>query len=180
MAALIPAGIAIVGGILSQRAKGKEARALAESGAASRAQLEPFISPGVEASQTISNALSGGPGALDAFRQFQQSTGFQEELRAGSEAIVGQQATRGLLQSGATLKRQTKFGQDLARGGFTNFLSNLQQQAGRGAAAAGAGAGISERTGAESARTAGAGSGALLEGIGQATRTEGFKNLIGT
>lgn len=171
MAALIPAGLSIVGGLLSKSSKNKEAAGIEAAGAASRAQLEPFVSAGADATGTISNALSGGPGAADAFKQFQNSTGFQSQLSSGIEGIVGNQATKGLLQSGSTLKRQTKFGQDLAQGGFQNFLSNLSGQAGRGVQAAGGAASSAQRTGVAAAQARGQGQEGLISGIGSAAQS---------
>lgn len=179
MASLIPAGLQIVGGLLNKSSKGKEAAGVLAAGAEANAQLQPFTAPGAEANQTILNALSGGAGAEDAFAQFQKSTGFQSQLSAGSAAIVGNQATRGLLNSGSTLKRQTKFGQDLAQGGFQNFLANLSGVANRGASTATAAADITRLTGTEAARTRSAGSEALQTGIGAAFQTAPVQNFFG-
>ncbi len=179
MASLIPAGVAIVGGFLDQGRKDKEAADLKASSAAARADLQPFIEPGGQANQTISNALSGGPGATEAFKQFQNSTGFNAQLEAGSQAISGNQATAGLLNSGSTLKRQTKFGSDIAQQGFSNFLSQLGGVANRGASAAGAGAGITERGGVRQAEASSDGAGSFIEGLGGAFQTEGVQNFLG-
>lgn len=178
MASLIPAGLQIVGGLLNKSSKKKEAAGIEAAGGAARAELAPFTAPGAEANEQILNALSGGPGAMDAFAQFQKSTGFQSQLRAGTQAIVGSQATKGLLQSGSTLKRQTQFGQELAAGGFQNFLANLGGVASRGAGAAGAAAGVAERTGTAAAGTRSAGSEAFQTGLGAAFQTEGVQNAF--
>ena len=61
--------------------KDKEAKGITAAGAAAQEQLEPFITPGQEATQTIQNALSGGPEAADAFRQFQKSSGLENADR---------------------------------------------------------------------------------------------------
>lgn len=179
MASLIPAGVAIVGGFLDQGRKDKEAADLKASSAEARAQLQPFIQPGAEANQTIGNALSGGPGATDAFKQFQNSTGFNAQLEAGSQAISGNQATAGLLNSGSTLKRQTKFGSDLAQQGFTNFLGQLGRTADRGASAAGASSGLTERAGVRSATASSDGAGSFIEGLGGAFQTDAVQNFLG-
>ena len=83
--------------------------------------------------------LGGDPAAGQAaLAQFRNGTGFQDQLRRGSEAITGNEATKGLLESGGTLEGQTAFGQNLAAGSFQDFLRNLMQESGQGLNAAGA------------------------------------------
>lgn len=165
MASLIPAGLSVIGGLLSSSSKGKEAQQIQESAAEANRRLEPFVAGGAGAEGTITNALSGGS---QAFEQFKQSSGFQSQLREGSRAITGNAAARGLLNSGATLKRLNKFGQDLSEQGFSNFIGQLQTQASRGATAA---AGVAGREGAAGVAAAGArseGAAGFQSGIGQA------------
>tara|TARA_R110000772_G_scaffold2839_1_gene10308 strand:+ start:20898 stop:21440 length:543 start_codon:yes stop_codon:yes gene_type:complete len=173
MAALIPAGISIVGGLLSKGSKDKEAKRMEAAGQASIEQLKPWQERGNAADETISNALSGGAGSAKAFEQFQNSNGYQAQLKAGNEGIVGNQATKGLLNSGSTLKRQTQFGNDLAQQGFSNFLGQLNSQANRGANAAGNVATATMNQGNNVASKQGEGSDSLISGIGQAAKPIG-------
>lgn len=63
--------------------------------------------------------------ANDAYNNFLDSTGFQQQLQQGSQAITGNNATKGLLDSGATLKALTGYGQGLAKQSFSDYLGNL-------------------------------------------------------
>lgn len=100
--------------------------------------LKGFADTGSAANQAAADALGlGDPAAADAaYRQFQNSTGFLGQLRAGERAITGSAAARGELGSGATLKGLSRFGNDLANQSFQGYLSNLNSLAGRGQAAA--------------------------------------------
>lgn len=130
--------------------------------------LDPFTEGGAQAQGAILGALGQGePGAQDeAFQNFLGSTGFRSQLQAGTEAITGSAASRGLLSSGATLKRQTQFGQDLAQRGFSNFLSQLGGVASRGLSAATGQANIVTGQTAKAAETTRQGRDAFTEGVG--------------
>ena len=191
----------IVGGILGKksgkreaaalRATGAEAAGIAQAGGAEAAGvLDPFAQAGGVATQGILGGLGfGDTGETDAaFQNFLRSTGFRSQLAAGSEAITGNQAARGLLNSGATLKRLTRFGQDLGQQGFTNFLGQLGNVAGRGLTAAGgqaqqigaagrAGAGAISQSGQAAAAARRSGDAAFSSGIGQAS--QGVFGLLG-
>jgi hypothetical protein len=111
----------------------------------------------------------GEPGAQDeAFQNFLNSTGFQAQLKAGSQAITGNAASRGLISSGATLKRQTQFGSDLAQGGFSNFLSQLGGAANRGLSARQGQGNIITGAATKSAQTTQAGRDAFIDSAGNA------------
>lgn len=100
--------------------------------------LQGFANTGAQANQVAAGALGlQDPAAANAaFQQFQNSTGFLGQLRAGERAITGSAAARGELGSGATLKRLNQFGQDIGQQSFQGFLGNLNTLAGRGQAAA--------------------------------------------
>jgi len=80
----------------------------------------------------IGQALTGLGGdeeaAQAAFQRYQNSTGYQFRLGQGMEAITGGAASRGLLNSGATLKGLNDYGQGAASAEFGNYLGQLQQQ----------------------------------------------------
>lgn len=177
MGAALGIGASIVGGLLGKSAKNKEAQAIAAAGREGAAQFEPFQTAGAGANQQILDALSGGAGAQNAFQQFQGSTGFQSQLAAGSQAITGNQAASGLLQSGSTLKRLNTFGQDLAQTGFSNFLGQLGGVANRGLAGAQGAASALTGTGVQAAQAQGQGASAFQSGLGAAG--QGLIKLIG-
>lgn len=84
---------------------------------------------GLEAQGLVSGllGLGGDPAAAEeAFRRFQDSTGFQFRLGRGQEAITGSRAARGLLNSGGTLKALNEFGQGIGSQEFNNFLAQVQ------------------------------------------------------
>lgn len=88
------------------------------------------VSTGSNAIETIANLLgigSGeGSGASDAaFNSYKNSTGFQNRLKTGSDAITGNAAAKGLLNSGSTLKGLDTFGQNLGSEEFNNYLKQV-------------------------------------------------------
>ncbi len=139
LGSIIGIGGNIIGGLLGKKSGAEAAGAIRTGGREAAGILQPFVDPGVSANQAILEALGqGAPGAQqEQFQNFLSSTGFQARLRAGSEAITGSRAARGLLGSGSTLRRLTQFGQEEAQGGFANFLGLLGGVAGRGVSAAG-------------------------------------------
>ena len=177
MGAVLGIGSSLVGGLLSQSSKNKEAEAIAAAGREGAAQFQPFTEAGAGANEDILAALQGGPGADANFQNFLNSTGFQSQLQAGSQAITGNQATEGLLNSGATLKRLNTFGQDLAQGGFQNFLGNLGGVANRGIAGAQGAANALTGTGVQAAQAVGQGAAGFQAGLGGAV--QGVQRLIG-
>lgn len=101
--------------------------------------LTGYAQPGAQANQGIANLLGigGDPAAQQAaFKNYQDSTGYNFRLGEGMRAITGNQAASGLLNSGATLKRLNRFGQDIAAAEFQNYLGQLSglSQSGLGAA----------------------------------------------
>tara|TARA_R110000772_G_C13310278_1_gene440217 strand:- start:9361 stop:9966 length:606 start_codon:yes stop_codon:yes gene_type:complete len=184
----------IVGGILGKKsakkqAKRQEAAGLAaqnnilQGGQQARDILNPYAETGSQANNVMAGGLGlgGQEGSDAAFGNFLNSSGFKAQLAAGSEAITGNQAAAGLLNSGSTLKRLNTFGQDLAQQGFSNFLGNLGNVAGRGLTAAGGQASAvqnSANAGAQAmlggtnagAETRAGGQAALQSGLGQASK----------
>lgn len=166
----------LVGGLFDKKRKDKEASRVGAAGRLGAAQLAPFQEAGVSASQAQANLLGLGDDAAgdEAFRRFQESSGFQSQLRAGSQAITGNQAARGLLSSGSTLKRLSTFGSDLAKQGFSSFLGQLGGVAQRGLGAATGAAQALTGTGVRAAEARSEGTAGALSGAGQ-----GFQELVG-
>lgn len=65
-----------------------------------------------------------------AFQNYLNSTGYNFQLQQGSNAITGNAAAKGLLDSGATAKALTGYGQNLASTSFNNYLGQLSGVAG--------------------------------------------------
>lgn len=72
------------------------------------------------------------PGTSGAYANYLGSTGYKSQLQTGSNAITGNAASRGLLNSGGTAKALDTFGQNLASTTFNNYLGQLNTQAGAG------------------------------------------------
>ena len=86
----------------------------------------------------------GDPAAQNAaFQKFRDGTGYQFQMDQGTQAINGNQAARGLLDSGSTAKALTTFGQGTADQSFGQYMQHLQGLANTGLQAGGliAGAG---------------------------------------
>lgn len=110
--------------------------------------IAPYNQSGQQAMGTY-NALIGlgtpeqQATASGQFDNYLKNFGFDQELSQGSRAITGNQAAKGLLGSGSTLKGLQRYGlglRDQYRGNFLNLLGN-QQALGLNAAGIGAGVG---------------------------------------
>jgi hypothetical protein len=71
------------------------------------------------------NAMLGGPGQDEAFQKWLGSSDFAFTTKAGNDAINSNMAAKGLLNSGATLKAITQFGQDNAQQYRNNYMNQL-------------------------------------------------------
>ena len=66
-----------------------------------------------------------GQGTQNAFNNYLNSTGYNFMLGQGQQALTGSAAARGLLNSGATAKALTNYGQNLGSQYFNNYLNQL-------------------------------------------------------
>lgn len=75
------------------------------------------------------------PGVSNGFDNYLKSTGYNFQLKSGSDAITSSNAAKGLLNSGGTLKALDTFGQNLGSNYFNNYLTQIggQQTAGSNA-----------------------------------------------
>lgn len=89
--------------------------------------LSPNVAIGNDAFATAGSLLKGGPEGDAAFNNYLTSTGYKTMLDAGSKAITGNAAARGNLNSGATGKALTNYGQNMGQQYFGNYLNQLQQ-----------------------------------------------------
>lgn len=77
------------------------------------------------------------PGTTSAFDNYLNSTGYDFQMDQGTRAITGSAAAKGLLNSGATAKALTTFGQGLASQSFNNYLTQLHDVSNSGLTASG-------------------------------------------
>ena len=98
---------------------------------------QPAAQQGVGAQNFIAQllGLQGGDEANQGFQNYLNSSNYKFQLGEGMKALTSNNATKGLLNSGAALKGAQSFGQNLASTGFNNFLSQLGNvaQLGQGA-----------------------------------------------
>lgn len=102
-----------------------------------KSALAGSVSSGTSALSTLSNALSGGAGASSAYDAYKKSTGYQSQINSGVNAITSSQATKGLLNSGATAKAVQSSASNIAQQNYSSYLSQLASTAGLGMSAAG-------------------------------------------
>lgn len=90
---------------------------------------EPFRQTGVNALADYGTASQYTPFGMD---QFQADPGYQFRMSEGLKALERSAASRGILQSGGTLKDITRFGQDAAsqeyQNAFQRYLAERQQK----------------------------------------------------
>jgi hypothetical protein len=93
----------------------------------SRADLAPWRDAGGAAIPAVQNAagLNGQPGYDAAMTAFHTSPGYQFQLDQGLRAIDAGAASKGILNSGATLKAEQTFGTGLADKEFTDYYNRL-------------------------------------------------------
>lgn len=115
-----------------------------------------------------------------AFQNYLNSTGYNFQLDQGSKAITSNAAAKGLLNSGATAKALTTYGQDLASTTFNNYLGQLGGLAGLQGQQANQGLGAAEAVGqAGTAGGAGAAQMTAQAGQSQGTSIANAFNLFG-
>lgn len=149
--AAVSAGTGLIGGILQSGAvsAGKsQANAALQAGLQqANTALSPYNTAGQGALGVVSN-LSGANGpdaATAAMANFHTDPGYQFQLQQGLRAVDAGAASKGLLNSGATIKGEETFGSGLADQSFTNYynrlfdLSKLGESAGHDIASASTG-----------------------------------------
>lgn len=113
--------------------------------------LSGDVSNGTSANDMLSQLLGGDQSGL---QNFQNSSGFQNQLQQGSQAVTDNAASRGLLQSGGTGKALTSYGQGLASQSYNSYLQNLLGLSNAGTAAAGVISGAGQTsTGTQSSKS---------------------------
>ncbi|MBU6231604.1 hypothetical protein KGP36_02955 [Patescibacteria group bacterium] len=92
------------------------------------------INTGNTAISAISSLLNGNTSGLN---NYENSAGYQNTMKLGSQAITGNAAASGLLNSGSTLKALSNYGQTTAQQYYNNYLQNQMGLAGLGLQSAG-------------------------------------------
>jgi len=138
--ALVGAGASLIGGSQQAKASKKAAKEQAKATKATIAQQEralerqiglqePFRQTGVNALADYGTASQYTPFGME---QFQADPGYQFRMSEGLKALERSAASRGILQSGGTLKDITRFGQDAAsqeyQNAFQRYLTERQQK----------------------------------------------------
>lgn len=101
----------------------------------SLALIKPYADSGVGALGSYMDMLTG-PNQNEAFQNWLNSSDYKFTNQAGMEAITHNMASKGLLNSGSTLKALTQFGQNNAQQYRNNYMNQLFAPAQLGAQAA--------------------------------------------
>jgi hypothetical protein len=148
----IGAGVSAAAGIAGSVIQSKAASSAADKAnatqqqglAQSRADLAPWTTAGGAAIPAVQDAagLNGPEGYDAAMAGFHTSPGYAWQLEQGLREIDAGAASKGILNSGATLKAEQRFGAGLADKEFTDYynrlfdLSKLGENAAGGSASA--------------------------------------------
>lgn len=97
----------------------------------SREDLQPFRDGGVNALGALQFETGLVP-QPDGYSGFRATPGYQFRVNEGARAIQSGAAARGGLNSGATMKALTRFGQDIAGEEYGNYLNRLGAMSGTG------------------------------------------------
>jgi hypothetical protein len=191
--------LGLLGGVIgavgaSSAAKKQASAAEADREAAERIYYDqkqmfaPYRNSGVK----YNNALNyeNGFGSKPAgYRGFQETPGYQFQLKEGLGAVEGGAAARGGLMSGAAMKALQARGQGIANNEYNNFIARLTQGTNRGIQGAGMTGSAGQNFVANNSNAlAGIGnagaagsigvSNALNQGIGQATSLYNYQNNL--
>jgi hypothetical protein len=87
----------------------------------------PAVTTGTHALDFIASLLgqNGDPAASDAFNKYKDSAGYNFVMDSGRKAIDNSAASKGTLNSGATLKALSDYGQNTGTSFFNNYLDKL-------------------------------------------------------
>lgn len=83
------------------------------------------------------NGPNGSQEAADGYRNFQNSTGYQNIFDEAMRGVTGSSAARGLLNSGSAAKALQDRGTNIAQQSFGNYLGQLNGQVNSGIQAGG-------------------------------------------
>jgi hypothetical protein len=197
-------GSAVIGGVVASNSAKKAANAQTEaSQLASQTELEQYyqnredMQPWREAGVGALGQLTAGTGAGGDFNRdftladFSRDPGYDFRLQQGQQALDRSAAARGGALSGASIKGQTRYGQDYASGEYQNaynrFNNDRTQRFNRLASLAGVGQTATRdvaQMGAQAAGTVanniiGAGNAQASSYVGQGNAIAGAANTLG-
>lgn len=134
-------GVGSIAGALIQSNAAAQARKDALTGynylttGAGAAPSKAFIDAGTSALGTVGAAQGAqkqllglapmGDGTANAFNNYLKSTGYNFQLKQGTDAIASNAAAKGLLNSGGTGKALEEYGQGLGANYFNNYLGQV-------------------------------------------------------
>jgi hypothetical protein len=127
------AGIGLAGGLISSKMQSDTAERGQDAAQAQfqqqRADTAPWRAAGEQALPATADllGLNGPQAATAAMGNFTTSPGYQFQLQEGLRAIDAGAAHEGMLRSGAVLKAEQKYGQDLANQDFGTYYNRLFQ-----------------------------------------------------
>lgn len=174
VAAAIGVGAAVVGGVVQSRAAKKAAKAQTqatdksivaqrESEERALALQRPFFNAGYAANAALldlngidrsklgpgEGVEPGSPGDLSSYAKYdyQKDPGYDFRMQEGIKALDRSAAARGSLNSGAQLRRLTRYGQDYASNEYQRVYDRIAQIAGFGRGASSESAGVIVNTG---------------------------------
>jgi hypothetical protein len=119
---------AIFGGSKSTQNSSNQSSSSSHSGNQAYPWLQNMLGGTVQNGVGANNQLAGMLNGTDngaGFQNYRNSAGYQSTLDAGSHAITGNAASRGLLSSGSTLKGLDQFGQATNQQYYNNYLGQL-------------------------------------------------------
>lgn len=129
----------------------------------------------------VNSLLTSDQTNSPAFQNYLNSTGYKFQLGQGTSAIDQNAASKGLVNSGATAKALTAYGQNLAGSTFNNYLGQLNTNAGQyGSAASGFGTQVGQGLTAGGQVGSAGTSGGTSAGSATGTGTQSFFNSLGT
>ena len=102
------------------------------------AQYQPYTEAGQQGLTATQDllGLNGPDAATAAMQRYQTSPGYQFQMEQGLRGIDAGAASKGILHSGATIKGEETFGQNLANLDFGNYYNRLSALSGQGLTAA--------------------------------------------
>ncbi len=113
-----------------------------------RALLNPYVQGGLGSYGTLNNLLGVGGNSSTMQSTLEGLPGYQFTLGQGLKSVQNSAAARGLGSSGAALKGAANYSTGLANSQYGNYVNQLQNSANTGAGAGAAIAGVGQATGA--------------------------------
>ncbi len=83
------------------------------------------VTKGTDALSALLGTGGNTAGQSAAFKNFQGSTGYQQQLQTGLNAVQGAASGRGVFNSGATAKGLQTYGQNMANSSMQSYIQNL-------------------------------------------------------